>query len=104
STRIAGIIGQVVAYGFILWGLFQTFGAGDFSGLWIAFIGWFLLNAAQQSVSSVAVRQTFRGVTVQQAMEPAPPSIQPQSTLAHLLSGYILPYNLRAVPVADQTG
>jgi Zn-dependent protease/CBS domain-containing protein len=104
STRIAGVIGQIVAYGFILWGLFQTFGAGDLSGLWIAFIGWFLLNAAQQSVSGVGVRQTFRGVVVQQAMEPAPPSIQPQSTLAHLLSAYILPYNLRAVPVADQMG
>jgi Zn-dependent protease/CBS domain-containing protein len=104
STRIAGLIGQLVAYGFIFWGLYQTFGLGDFGGLWIAFIGWFLLNAAQQSVSGVTMREAFRGVNVQQVMEPAPPSIQPQSTLAHLLSSYILPYNLRAVPVADQTG
>jgi CBS domain-containing protein len=37
-------------------------------------------------------------------MEPAPPSILPQNTLAHLLSSYILPYNLRAVPVADSAG
>jgi Zn-dependent protease/predicted transcriptional regulator len=103
STRIAATIGQLFAYGFILWGLFQTF-VGDFSGLWIAFIGWFLLNAARQSASGVAVREAFRGVTVQQVMEPAPPPIQPQSTLAHLLSSYILPYSLRAVPVADQMG
>jgi Zn-dependent protease/CBS domain-containing protein len=104
STRIAGLIGQLVAYGFIFWGLYQTFAQGDFGGLWIAFIGWFLLNAAQQSVSGASMREAFRGVTVQQVMEPAPSSIQPQSTLAHLLSSYILPYNLRAVPVADQSG
>jgi len=103
STRIAGTIGQLFAYGFILWGLFQTF-MGDFSGLWIAFIGWFLLNAARQSTSGASVREALSGVTVQQAMEPAPPSIQPHSTLAHLLSSYIFPYNLRAVPVADQAG
>jgi Zn-dependent protease/CBS domain-containing protein len=104
ATRVAGLIGQLVAYVFIFWGLYQTFAAADFSGLWTSFIGWFLLNAAQQSVSGASVREAFRGVTVQQVMEPAPPSIQPQSTLAHLLSSYILPYNLRAVPVADQAG
>lgn len=104
STRIAGFIGQLVAYGFIFYGIFQIFAQNNFGGLWIAFIGWFLLNAAQQSVSGVAVREAFRGVTVSQVMEPAPPSIMPQSTLAHLLSSYILPYNLRAVPVADQNG
>jgi Zn-dependent protease/CBS domain-containing protein len=103
ATRAAGVIGQLVAYGFILWGLFQTLD-GNLGGLWIAFIGWYLLNAAQQSTSGSAVRQAFRGVTVQQVMEPAPPSIQPQSTLAHLLSSYIIPYNLRVVPVADSAG
>ena len=104
STRIAGLVGQLIAYGFIFWGLYITFADQNFSGLWISLIGWFLLNAAQQSVSGANVREAFRGVTVQQVMEPAPPSIQPQSTLAHLLSSYIIPYNLRAVPVADQTG
>lgn len=104
ATRVAGLIGQLVAYGFIFWGLYRTFVEGDFGGLWIAFIGWFLLNAAQQSVSGVAVREAFRGVTIGQVMEPAPPTIQPQHTLAHLLSSFILPYNLRAVPVADSSG
>ncbi len=101
ATRISGIIGQIVAYLFIGYGLFVTFYLGDFSGLWTAFIGWFLLNAAQSSVSSVAMRETFRGMYVYNLMEPPPPSIRPTSTLAHLLSGFILPYNLRAVPVVD---
>ena len=57
ATRFAGFIGELVAYGFIFYGLFETFFRGDLSGLWLAFIGWFLLNAAQQSVASVIMRE-----------------------------------------------
>ncbi|MGA7730597.1 MAG: site-2 protease family protein [Chloroflexia bacterium] len=104
ATRIAGLIGQIVAYGFIGWGIYQTFYQGNLGGLWTAFIGWFLLNAAQSSVASVVMRETFRGVYVYNLMEPPPPTIRPTATLAHLLSSYILPYNLRSVPVTDEAG
>jgi Zn-dependent protease/CBS domain-containing protein len=104
ATRIAGLIGQIVAYAFIGWGIFQTFYQGNLGGLWTAFIGWFLLNAAQESVASVAMRETFRGVYVYNLMEPPPPTIRPTATLAHLLSSYILPYNLRSLPVTDEAG
>lgn len=104
ATRIAGLIGQIVAYIFIGIGIFETFYLQNFGGLWTAFIGWFLLNAAQESVRSVVMSETFRGVSVFNLMEPPPPAIRPTSTLAHLMSGYIIPYNLRAVPVTDAEG
>ncbi|HEX6608993.1 MAG TPA: CBS domain-containing protein, partial [Chloroflexia bacterium] len=102
STQLAGFVGQLVAYGFIFLGLYQTFFLGDFGGgLWLAFIGWFLLNAAQQSVSGTVMRETLRGITAGQVMEPAPPVAAPHMTIAQLLTQFILPYNARAVPVAD---
>ena len=101
ATRFAGFIGELVAYGFIFYGLFETFFRGDLSGLWLAFIGWFLLNAAQQSVASVIMREVLRGVTVGQVMEPAPPAGAPHMTLAHLLTQVVLPWNLRAAPVVQ---
>lgn len=102
ATRIAGMVGQLVAYLLIFWGLYESFFLNNFfGGLWIAFIGWFLLNAAQQSVSGTAVRDMLRGVTVSQVMQPAPPVSAPQMTLAQLLTQYVLPHNLRAIPVAD---
>lgn len=105
ATRIAGAVGQIVAYIFIGYGIYQTFNSGDIgNGLWIAFIGWFLLNAAQSSVAAVVVRETFRGAQVLNLMEPPPPSIRPTSTLAHLFSSFIIPYNLRAVPVTEADG
>jgi Zn-dependent protease/CBS domain-containing protein len=101
ATRVAGAIGQLVAYGFIFWGLYQAFFLSDLSGLWISFIGWYLLNAAQQSVAGTVVRESLRGMNVGQVMEPAPQVAAPHMTIAQLLTQYILPYNLRAVPVAE---
>jgi Zn-dependent protease/predicted transcriptional regulator len=100
ATRVAGAIGQLVAYGFIFWGLYQAFFLSDLSGLWISFIGWYLLNAAQQSVAGTVVRESLRGMNVGQVMEPAPLVAAPHMTIAQLLTQFILPYNLRAVPVA----
>ena len=101
ATRVAGFIGQLVAYGFIFWGLYQTFFLSDFSGLWLAFIGWYLLSAAQQSVAGTVMRESLRGMTVGQVMEPVPQVAAPHMTIAQLLTQFILPYNLRAVPVAE---
>ncbi|MDQ3928493.1 MAG: site-2 protease family protein [Chloroflexota bacterium] len=100
ATRIAGVVGQLMAYGFISAGLFVAFFLNNWDGLWLSFIGWFLLNAAQQSVTGVRMREAVRGVTVGQVMEQSPPVVAPTYTIAHLLSQYILPRNLRVLPVA----
>ena len=106
ATRIAGNVGQLVAYGFIVFGLYQAFFAPNlgFGGLWLALIGWFLLNAAQQTTAGAAVRETLRGVTVANVMQPSPLVAMPHMTIAHLLTQFILPYNLRAIPVSSQEG
>jgi Zn-dependent protease len=104
ATRIAGFIGQIVAFGFMAWGLYEALFLGNLGGLWIAFIGWFLLNAAQASVTSVVMREALRGITVSQVMQPAPPAVLPHMTLYNLLTQYVLPYNVRAVPVINEQG
>jgi Zn-dependent protease/CBS domain-containing protein len=101
ATQIAGFIGQLVAYGFIFLGLYQFFVGGDGSGLWMAFIGWFLLNAARQSVSGVVMREKLRSITVGQVMQPAPPAGTPSMSLAQLLTQIVMPYNVRAVPIVE---
>ncbi|MDQ3704723.1 MAG: site-2 protease family protein [Chloroflexota bacterium] len=102
ATRYAGIIGQLAAYGFISIGLVVAFYLDNWDGLWLAFIGWFLLNAARQSVTGVRIREAVKGVTVAQVMEKSPPVVGPTYTIAHLLSQYILPGNLRVLPVVQE--
>jgi len=68
STRIAARLGQVVAFLFILGGLWSFFRGAGFNGLWTAFIGWFLMEAAQTSYAQVDIAAAFRGMRVSEVM------------------------------------
>lgn len=68
ATRNAARTGQVIAAIFIAWGLLQFFLGAGFSGLWLAFIGWFLLSAAQASYAQVSITEALRGVRVSDVM------------------------------------
>ncbi len=95
ATRIAGASGKLVAYGFILigaWAAFHPeftlsfrsstiFYGGFTSGIWTAFIGWFLLNAAQESVAQVAIRQALAGLSAADVMSKEVPTAPGHITL-----------------------
>src|SRR6202162_299737 len=49
ATKIAGTSGKIVAYGMILFGAGVAMRGQWSSGLWLAFIGWFLRNAPRGS-------------------------------------------------------
>jgi Zn-dependent protease/CBS domain-containing protein len=62
ATRIAANAGKAFAYVMILVGVWQALNGNWVGGLWTAFIGWFLLSAAQESFAQVAIRSTLNGV------------------------------------------
>src|SRR5437764_1227990 len=68
ATRIASAAGQGAGYVFILLGIIQFFTGHFFNGLWTAFIGWFLLSAAQSAVAQVEVESNLQGVCVKHVM------------------------------------
>ncbi len=53
ATRVATIVGQIIAYLFILLGIWLFFGGNVLNGIWFGFIGWFLLSSAQSANSQV---------------------------------------------------
>jgi Zn-dependent protease/predicted transcriptional regulator len=76
ATTIAGISGKIVAYGLIVFGAWLGITKGQWtSGLWMAFIGWFLLNAAQESVAQVAIRETLSGLHAADVMSHEVPTV-----------------------------
>jgi CBS domain-containing protein len=93
ATRAAGASGKIVAYAMILFGAWRALGKsvsipgvvtiqGDFiGGLWTAFIGWFILNAAQESVAQVEVRETLSGLRAQDVMSHDVPTFPGGNTL-----------------------
>lgn len=68
STRVAAKVGQLVALAFIAIGIFRFFGGAGIGGLWIAFIGWFLLQASRDSYVQVGLTHDLKGVRVADVM------------------------------------
>jgi Zn-dependent protease/predicted transcriptional regulator len=75
ATKVAGTSGKIVAYGMIVFGAWYAMKGQWTSGLWLAFIGWFLLNAAQESVAQVAIRETLSGLHAADVMSHEVPTV-----------------------------
>jgi Zn-dependent protease len=104
ATYAASRVGQVVAYGFVLIGVYQALSGRLIDGLWIAFIGWFLNNAAVGSWRQVALREVLRGARVEQVMKPAYTLVAPGLTLEQLVNQYVLGLGERRFLVAEPSG
>jgi Zn-dependent protease len=68
ATRIASGSGQVISLGFFGVGIFMMIQGNFFNGLWLAFIGWFLQNAASAAFMQANVQQALTGTLVEQVM------------------------------------
>lgn len=68
STRVASRSGQFIAYALILLGIVWSLQGGFLNGLWLAFIGWFLLTAAQASYAQVAIHDALLGLRATDVM------------------------------------
>jgi len=75
ATRVAGASGKLVAFGMISIGVWFAVRGDWMSGIWIGFIGWFLLNAAQASVAQVTIRETLTGLCAADVMSHEVPTI-----------------------------
>ncbi len=103
STRIASVSGQVMAFGFIILGLFMFFSGAGFGGLWIAFIGWFLLNAAKATYAQVEVTEGLKGVSVGDLMSRDCPVLDGYDNLQTVVDEHLLKTGQRCFMV-EQNG
>jgi Zn-dependent protease/predicted transcriptional regulator len=92
STLIATRVGQGIAYCFILGGILLVILLREwFAGIWIAFIGWFLLNAASTSYRQTKWRQALHGISASQVMSSDYTEVSPDITISELVKEYVLP-------------
>jgi predicted transcriptional regulator len=75
ATQIASLTGKLFAYAMIIFGAWQALTGNWVGGLWTAFIGWFLLSAAQESYAQVAVQNTLTGVRTGDVMTHDVPTV-----------------------------
>lgn len=101
ATRWASWAGRGVAFLFILIGVGQMFLGGFLNGLWIAFIGWFLNNAAESSYQQVVLRDMLSGVTVRDVMTRQCVTVPGNLRLDRLVEDHVLSAGQRCFFVAD---
>jgi Zn-dependent protease/CBS domain-containing protein len=90
ATELAARIGQVIAVLFIFFGLYQFFVGRNFGGLWIAFIGWFLLDAARSSYVQVEFMEVLRGRKVAELMDRDCPAVEAHLSVEDFVHQYLL--------------
>jgi Zn-dependent protease len=90
ATIMAANVGRAFGFLFILAGVWRMF-SGDFGGgLWIAFIGWFLDNAASAQIQQAMLQGLLAGHQVAQAMSSHCVAIPAELTLQQLVDEHIL--------------
>ena len=82
ATIAASRIGQGIAYLLIAMGGLLAMSGNIGNGIWTAFIGWFLLNAAGSSVANATLRGAMQGAVAGHAMSLDYPSVPAEMTLA----------------------
>jgi len=101
ATAVAAMVGRGVAFLLIGGGILIAFSLDWFSGLWLAFVGWFMENAATQSYRSVLIQEALRGVTVANLMTPDCTRVPRGMSVAELVDHYVFPHGRRCFIVAD---
>jgi Zn-dependent protease len=82
ATLIAGASGRLVAYTMMAIGGYEAFYKSQWSsGLWLGVIGLYLLNAAQESIAQVTIRETLAGLRAADVMSQEVPTVGGHITL-----------------------
>ena len=102
STRAAAKAGQAVALAFIAFGIFRFFGGAGVGGLWIAFVGWFLLQAARESYVQVGLAHALEGARVADVMTRDCPMVDGWLNLQNFVEQELLRTGRRCFVVVEK--
>ncbi len=90
AALAASVVGSIFAYLFIIFGVILIFSGNLFNGLWIAFIGWFLLSSSGGQVQQERIKELLAGHRVSDAMSRNYTAVQYDTTLQYLVDDHIL--------------
>jgi Zn-dependent protease/CBS domain-containing protein len=108
ATRWAAGMGALIGWLFIVAGLGMALGAsvllfapGVVNGVWLAFIGWFLSDAAIQSYRQTVIQDLLDDVPVALLMRSDAPVTPPDLPVSSLVYDFIMKTGESALPVVE---
>ena len=101
ATQIAAGIGRGFGFLFIGLGLASFFWGYGTGGLWLAFIGWFLLSAVSAEARFAEVRETFGGRRVGDLMVRDPITVDASQTIGSVMDDVVWTHRYTTYPVVE---
>ncbi len=101
ATQVAVGSGVLVSWLMIGIGLWQVLDGNWADGLWIAFIGWFLQNAAAQEGQVTVVHDILKGHQVREVLESDCPHVLKQLSLDVFVESVAIPSGKRCFVVME---
>jgi Zn-dependent protease/CBS domain-containing protein len=104
ATLWASRAGQVFGWILIAIGLVTFLDTGDFGGLWLVLIGWFLVGAATVESQQATARGQLAALTVRHLMTPNPVTASASMTVDELLGSEAIRHRHSTFPLTDDGG
>ena len=101
ATRIASQVGRGFGCLLIALGLFLLIAQGVWTGVWLAFIGWFLLQAAAAEGRYGLLREALGGLCVRDVMVRTPVTVAADQTIAEFMDEVAHAHHFTTYPVVD---
>ena len=104
ATRFAARLGRGFSFLMIALGVLLLLQGAVVSGVWLAFIGWFLGQAARQAEAQTAITDRIEGLRVSDVMDDEPVAIPGEVPLDRAVDEFFLRYGYPWFPVVDASG
>ncbi len=101
ATAVAARVGQAFAILLIAYGIFEVFAGDSVGGLWIALIGWFILQAAGSSYWQMQSNALLRGLQVRDVMSRDCTRLPASLSVSQFVDEYLMRQGSRCYVVAD---
>jgi Zn-dependent protease/CBS domain-containing protein len=101
ATYLATRVGRAFAYLLITFGAVSLFAGAGFQGIWMALIGFFLLQGAQASYTQVLLKEALAGIAVRDIMVQEVVTVAPNLSVRELIQDYFLTHGYGGFPVVQ---
>ncbi|HKI92989.1 MAG TPA: site-2 protease family protein [Gaiellaceae bacterium] len=101
ATNVAATVGQGFGYLLVSLGVLLFIGQGVWSGVWLAFMGWFLLEAATAEARYGLMRSALGDLRVGDLTVREPVTVAADATLEELMEETVRAHRFTAYPVVD---
>jgi Zn-dependent protease/CBS domain-containing protein len=102
ATRQAAIVGQIFGWGFIALAAAELLLAGSLGGIWLALVGWLLIQAARATARQAEMDHLLAGVPAERLMTRPESWLSPYTTLDWAAKDRLRDWDTRCLPVSAE--